>query len=98
MNREEMQQAFEAFFEKYKKTEGDQTSWSAPWRETMPSGADVEINLTKCPAGTIFKVFKNGKKLGEINGWDAFFEQIGGMLGQEDWDPEAYFGSMRDMT
>ncbi len=95
MERNQIQEIFEAFFEKYKKTEGDRSSWSAHWTETMPSGASVELNLTKCPRGTIFKVFKNGSKLGEIEGWDVFFEQIGSMLG-DDWDAEAFFTSMRD--
>jgi hypothetical protein len=97
MDRQKMIDIFEAFFEKYKKTEGDRTSWSAHWTEQMSSKASVEINMTKCPAGTIFKVFKNGSKLGEINGWDAFFEDINKMLGS-DWDPNVFFGSMQDMT
>ncbi|SDB33698.1 hypothetical protein SAMN05660653_01617 [Desulfonatronum thiosulfatophilum] len=97
MDREEIVRIFEAFFEKYKKTEGDRTSWSAHWTEQMPSGTSVEINMTKCPQGTRFKVFKNGSKLGEISGWDSFFVEIGTMLGS-DWDQEAFFGSMRDMA
>jgi hypothetical protein len=97
MEHNEMQQTFEAFFEKYKKTEGDRTSWSAHWTEVMPSGASVEVNLTKCPEGTTFKVFRNGRKLGEIAGWEAFFGQIQDLLGS-DWDPETFFGSMRMMT
>ncbi|HDQ41224.1 MAG TPA: hypothetical protein ENN39_09390 [Desulfonatronum sp.] len=97
MQRDQIVQTFEAFFEKYKKTEGDRTSWSAHWTEVMPSGASVEINLTKCPAGTIFKVFKNRKKLGELKGWDAFFDGIGPMLGA-DWDAEAFFTSMQDVA
>lgn len=97
MEQHEIREIFEAFFEKYKKTEGDRTSWSAHWTERMPSGVDVELNLTKCPQGTTFKVFKNGAKLGEIKEWDGFFEQIGPMLG-EDWEPEIFFESMRSMT
>lgn len=53
--------------------------------------------MTKCPAGTLFKVFKNGIKLGELNGWDAFFDGIGNMIGP-DWDADAFFTSMRDMS
>ncbi|MFW5734687.1 MAG: hypothetical protein ACOCWR_06475 [Oceanidesulfovibrio sp.] len=97
MDHQTMQQTFEAFFEKYKKTEGDESSWSAHWTEYMASGSDVMINLTKCPAGTIFKVFKNGKKLGEITGWDAFFDEIGPLVG-DDWDAETFFESMQSMT
>ncbi len=98
MQREAIMETFEAFFEKYKKTEGDRTSWSAHWTEVMPSGASVEVNLTKCPAGTIFKIFKNGKKLGELKGWDAFFADIGTLIGPADWDAEVFFTSMRDMA
>lgn len=97
MDKIEIKEAFENFFEKYKKTEGDENSWSAPWTETMPSGASVTINMTKCPAGTIFKVFKGSEKQGELNGWDDFFDGVEGMLG-DDWDAEAFFSSMRDMT
>jgi hypothetical protein len=97
MDQPEMQGIFEAFFEKYKKTEGDRTSWSAPWTERMPSGVDVTINITKCPRGTRFKVFKGRKKLGELHGWDGFFDGVGEMLG-EDWDAGAFFDSMRFMT
>ena len=97
MNNDDIRNIFEAFFEKYKKTEGDRTSWSAHWNEYMPSGSDVELNLTKCPAGTTFKVFKNGKKQGEISGWDGFFDQVSELVG-EDWDQEAFFNSMKDMT
>ena len=97
MDQQEIVRVFEDFFEKYKKTEGDRTSWSAHWTEQMPSGASVEVNMTKCPKGTTFKVFKNGSKLGEISGWDAFFTQMEGMVG-EDWDPETFFGSMRDFS
>jgi hypothetical protein len=97
MDRSEIKQTFEKFFEKYKKTEGDESSWSAPWTETMPSGASVTVNLTKCPSGTIFKIFKDKDKLGELKGWDSFFEGVGDMVG-DDWDEDVFFGSMRDMT
>ena len=96
MNQTEIRSTFERFFEKYKKTEGDRSSWSAHWTETMPSGASVEINLTQCPAGTIFKIFKDGAKLGELNGWDAFFSEIGAVL-DKDWDQDAFFGAMQAM-
>lgn len=97
MEREEIQEIFERFFEKYKKTEGDRTSWSAHWTEYMPSGAAIELNLTKCPKGTRVKVFKDGKKLGELMEWDGFFQGVGEMLG-DDWNAEVFFRSMREMT
>ena len=97
MDRQESIRIFEEFFEQYKKTEGDRSSWSAHWSERMPSGVGVEVNMTKCPKGTTFKVFKDGSKLGEISGWDAFFEDIERMVGP-DWDGEAFFSSMREMS
>ncbi len=96
MTNDEITTIFEAFFEKYKKTEGDRSAWSAHWTETMPSGASVEINLTKCPLGTIFKVFKNGRKLGQLSGWDVFFTGVAGLVG-EDWHPDVFFNAMREM-
>ncbi|WP_027185481.1 hypothetical protein [Desulfovibrio inopinatus] len=96
MDNSTIRDVFEQFFEKYKKTEGDRTSWSAVWGEPMPSGAYVEINLTKCPKGTTFKFFRDKKKLGELLGWDDFFEKAPELLGQ-DYDPDHFFGSMRDM-
>ena len=75
MERADIERIFEAYFEKYKKTEGDRTSWSAFWTEMTDEGV-LELNLTKCPRGTIFKVFVDKKKLTEVAGWDAFFETL----------------------
>lgn len=61
MERKEVQRIFEAYFEKYKKTEGDRSSWSAVWLEATPAGA-LELNMTKCPKGTTFKIFVNKKR------------------------------------
>jgi len=97
MDDQKIREIFEAFHDKYKKTEGDESAWSAFWRETMPSGADVEVNLTKCPRGNVFKLFKDGRKQGEIVGWDEFRQGVGDVLG-DDWDAEAFFSSMKDMT
>ncbi len=97
MDRAEMERIFEAFFEKYKKTEGDRTSWSAHWTEPMPDGVSVEINMTKCPAGTRFKVFREGKKLGELEGWEAFHAEAASMVG-DSWDAETFFSGMASMT
>jgi uncharacterized protein (DUF1810 family) len=38
MNRADIKRIFEAYFEKYKKTEGDRTAWSAVWLETTGGG------------------------------------------------------------
>ena len=72
MERADIERIFEAFFEKYKKTEGDRTAWSAYWMDMTPNGV-LELNLTKCPRGTVFKVFVDKKKVTEVIGWDAFF-------------------------
>lgn len=72
MQRSDIERIFEAYFEKYKKTEGDRTSWSAFWTEMTPNGV-LEMNLTKCPRGTTFKIFVDKKKVAEVLGWDAFF-------------------------
>lgn len=75
MERKEVQRIFEAYFEKYKKTEGDRSSWSAVWLEATPAGA-LELNMTKCPKGTTFKIFVNKKKEAQVQGWDAYFPTI----------------------
>ena len=75
MQRNEIERIFEAYFEKYKKTEGDRTSWSAVWLESTTAGV-LELNMTKCPRGLTFKLFVNKKKEAEVIGWDAFFETM----------------------
>lgn len=72
MERTDIKRIFEAYFEKYKKTEGDRSSWSAFWTEISTNGV-LEINLTKCPKGTTFKIFVNKKKVAEVLDWDAYF-------------------------
>lgn len=72
MDKADVQRIFEAYFEKYKKTEGDRTAWSAFWNETTPDGV-LELNLTKCPRGTTFKIFVNKRKVAEVMGWENFF-------------------------
>lgn len=75
MQRDEIKKIFDAYFEKYKKTEGDRTSWSAVWMESSKTGV-LELNMTKCPKGLTFKLFVNKKKEAEVAGWDAFFETM----------------------
>jgi len=71
----DIERIFEAYFEKYKKTEGDRSAWSAFWTEMTPAGV-LEMNLTKCPRGTTFKIFVDKKKVDEVMGWDAFFKTM----------------------
>lgn len=75
MDEERIRKTFEAYFEKYKKTEGDRSSWSAPFTSYGPKGA-FTVNLTKCPRGDVFKTFAADKKLPEIIGWDQFLEAL----------------------
>ncbi|MFW5837221.1 MAG: hypothetical protein ACOCVM_04390 [Desulfovibrionaceae bacterium] len=99
MDQQQIRDVFEAYFEKYKKTEGDQSSYSAYWAEHTPAG-ELEINMTKCPAGTIFKIFKDKKKLTEVNGWAGFFKTMAeiGAKHPDLYDPDTFFASMREMT
>lgn len=99
MKRSDIRETFENYFELFKKTEGDRTSWSAVWFTIAPTGEKFEINMTKCPKGTTFKVFLNDKRIGEIEGWDRFFEDIENLTGDHPgvYDEDDFFGSMMDM-
>ncbi|NDV23066.1 hypothetical protein [Desulfovibrio sp. JC022] len=75
MDRAQIKRIFKAYFEKYKKTEGDRTAWSAVWLESTRAGV-LELNMTQCPKGTTFKIFVNKKKEMQVLGWDAYFEAM----------------------
>jgi hypothetical protein len=98
MQRADIERIFEAYFEKYKKTEGDRSSWSAFWTDMTPAGV-LEINLTKCPKGTTFKVFVDKRKVAEVTGWDAYFEAMDQLAGQHPglYDPDRLFSEMELM-
>lgn len=98
MTDQEIHDIFETFFEKYKKTEGDETSWSAFWKDHSAAGT-FEINLTKCPRGNVFKLFTGSGKLGEIIGWDAFFMALSGLEKEhgELFDRDRFFAGMKEM-
>lgn len=81
MDDEKIKEVFEAYFDKYKKTEGDRTAWSAPFTQYGDKG-QFEVNLTKCPRGDVFKPFANGKKLPEVIGWENFTKAM------KDWEKE----------
>lgn len=98
MTDEEIRTTFETFFEKYKKTEGDRSAWSAPWMDQNAHGV-FEIIMTKCPKGTTFKPFADKRKLPEIAGWDDFLAALPGLEREHPaFDAESFFSSMRDMT
>lgn len=75
MDNQKIMGLFEAYFDKYKKTEGDMSSWSAYWT-IYGQGQNFEINLTKCPLGTRFKIFSNHQKIEEIAGWEDFLANL----------------------
>jgi hypothetical protein len=98
MERADIQRIFEAYYEKYKKTEGDRTSWSAYWTEMTDEGV-LELNLTKCPRGTIFKIFIDKKKVAEVAGWDEFFATMEAMAEERPglYDPDRIFPDMESI-
>lgn len=98
MQRTDIERIFESFFEKFKKTEGDQTSWSAVWTDMTKNGV-LELNMTKCPRGTTFKIFKDKKKIAEASGWDAYFETMDKFANDNPgfYDPDRIFADMEFM-
>lgn len=95
MERAEIERIFEAYFEKYKKTEGDRSSWSAFWTEMTPAGV-LELNLTKCPRGTTFKIYVDKRKVAEVVGWDAYFQIMETVAAERPglYDEDRIFGEM----
>lgn len=98
MEFKEIQRIFEAFFEKLKKTEGDETMWSAFWAEHTKDGV-VEIIMSKCPKGTSFKFFINKKKVEEVWGWENFTAGSAKVMAQykEIYDEDLFFANMEQM-
>lgn len=98
MTRTDIERIFEAFFEKYKKTEGDRSAWSAFWTEMTPAGT-LEINLTKCPRGTVFKIFVDKKKIVETIGWDDFFITMERVATDHPglYEPDTFFANMESI-
>jgi len=98
MERADIERIFEAYFEKFKKTEGDRTSWSAVWTEMTPT-ATLDLNLTKCPRGTSFKIFVDKKKVAEVQGWDAYFETMEKVDKEHPglYEPENIFAQMESI-
>ena len=98
-SRDDIVRIFEAYFEKYKKTEGDRTSWSAIWTDVNSVGT-LELNLTKCPRGTTFKIFADKKKYAEAMGWDAFFDTMDALSVERPglYEPDRIFADMEFAT
>ncbi|BDQ38801.1 hypothetical protein SYK_31610 [Pseudodesulfovibrio nedwellii] len=96
MERADIEHIFEAYFEKYKKTEGDRTAWSAFWTEMTPNGV-LEINLTKCPRGTTFKIFVDKKKVAEAAGWDNYYSTMDSIAAKYPglYDADKIFNDMK---
>ncbi|SKA92561.1 hypothetical protein SAMN02745704_02421 [Paucidesulfovibrio gracilis DSM 16080] len=97
MTDQEIQETFERFFEKYKKTEGDRSAWSAYWTDQNSHGV-FEIVMTKCPRGTVFKPYADKRKLTEYVGWETFLEALPELEREQPaLDREAFFNGMRDI-
>jgi len=98
MDNARIKDIFEAYFEKYKKTEGDRTSWSAYWT-VYTNGRSFEINMTKCPRGTRFKIFCDKQKVEEIEEWGVFLASIKRLEEAHGpaFDHEDFFTQMEEM-
>ncbi len=75
MERQEMERLWETFFAKYKKTEGDGTTWWAPWR-VWSGGHTLEMLMSRCPQGTRFRLFVDGQRVEEVEGFDGLWAQL----------------------
>ncbi len=99
MDKQEITDIFENFFQKYKKTEGDDNTYTAFWSERSAKGS-VEIAMTRCPVDTTFKFYFNGKKVDEVKEWEGFFPALEKFEKEygDLFDKESFFEGMRDMT
>ncbi len=99
MDQQEIKDIFESFFRKYKKTEGDDNTYTAFWSDITPKGK-VEIAMTRCPADTTFKFYFKNKKVDEVKEWEGFFPALEKFEKEynEAFDKEAFFSGMQDMT
>lgn len=98
MRGEQIMDIFEKYFEKYKKTEGDRSSWSAHWT-VYGHGDSFEINMTKCPRGTRFKIFHGRHKIEEIEGWEQFLANLDRLESEHGpvFERTDFFAQMQDM-
>lgn len=99
MDQQRIKDVFSAFFDKFKKTEGDRTSWSAFWSESNKVGT-LEITMTDCPAGLSFKFFVNRRKMGEFKEWAGLFEGLEKVEQQHPglYEADVFFGNMAEMV
>ncbi|WP_028573832.1 hypothetical protein [Desulfonatronovibrio hydrogenovorans] len=99
MDRKEIRDILESFFQKYRKSEGDDSTYTAFWADRTPAGT-VEIAMTRCPADTTFKFYLDRKKVDEVKEWDGFFPALDRFAREhgDAFDPESFFAGMKDMT
>jgi hypothetical protein len=99
MTNQEIQETATKFFEKYKKTEGDRTLWSAPWK-IYANKQTFEIIFSTCPKGTSFKIFVDNKKMEEIWEWSVFLEKLDDLEKTYAplFDRDDFFGQMKEMV
>lgn len=98
MDRQQIKQIFEDFFQKYKKTEGDDNTYTAFWSDRSSNGS-AEIAMVRCPADTTFKFFVNGKKVNEVKEWESFFPALKNFAADHSdvFDKEQFFAGMQEM-
>ena len=91
----DVERIWEAFFAKYKKTEGDRTSWSASW-SVYRGGHKVEMIMTRCPRGTRFRFFVDGQRIAEVEGFDGLWQSLGPWEAQfpEAFQADIFFAEM----
>lgn len=99
MDNQEIKEILEAFFQKYKKTEGDDNTYTAFWSERSAEGT-AEISMVRCPVDTTFKFFIDGKKVDEVKEWDGLFPALDNFNHEyrNIFDKDSFFSGMQDMT
>lgn len=99
MELQKLERLWEAFFAKYKKTEGDRTSWSAPWM-VFAGGRKVEMIMTRCPRGTRFRFFVDAEQVEEVEGFEGLAKRIPAWEAQFPgvFDAEDFFAQMAEMV
>lgn len=99
MEQQEIERLWEAFFAKYKKTEGDRSSWSALWT-VFAGGSKVEMIMTRCPRGTRFRFFVGAVLVEEVEGFDGLAQRLPVWETQFPgiFDAEDFFAQMAEMV
>lgn len=66
--------------------------------DNLCTGRSFEINLTRGPEGTRFKIFNDGKKAEEIQDWPAFLDSLDRLeAAYPNFRRDDFFGQMAEM-